>query len=57
MISCMNMITKGMRGYRNTMRGHRAVRRLDTWLSFEGLNHSCSWSKPSDYKEIALFRQ
>jgi hypothetical protein len=27
------------------------------WLSFEGLNHSHSWSRPSDYKEITLFRQ
>jgi hypothetical protein len=23
----------------------------------EGLNHSSSWSKPTDYKEITFFRQ
>jgi hypothetical protein len=33
--------------------GHKTLRYV---AIIEGLNHSSSWSKPRDYKEITLFR-
>jgi len=55
MISCMNTLNIGMGG--NLYQAHLLnVRRTDTWLSFEGLNHSLK-EVSRDYKEITLFRQ
>jgi len=57
MISCMNTMTIGTRGYHYTSRGASGRKTLRYVDIIEGLNYNSSWSKPRDSKEITLFRQ